>query len=163
MTDEFGSFGAQLGIGSRFTLSMSADYQFGGQTQSFDRAFRYLYGVAGTDGYVPAAALAQAPYNGSRAAIWQQVMNLWVEKSDYVSVRTITADYRVPSKFLPSLAKDMRMSFSVTNPYRWAASSFDPETDLSSALTQGGAAVGGYNYATESSPRSFILTLRFGF
>jgi outer membrane receptor protein involved in Fe transport len=163
MPDKFGSFGAQLGIGSRFTLSMSADYQFGGQTQSFDRAFRYLYGVAGTDGYVPAAALAQAPYNGSRAAIWQQVMNLWVEKSDYVSVRTITADYRVPGKFLPSVAKDMRMSFSVTNPYRWAASSFDPETDLSSALTQGGAAVGGYNYATESSPRSFILTLRFGF
>lgn len=163
MADKFGSFGTQLGIGSRFTLSMNADYQFGGQTQSFDRAFRYLYGVTGTAGYVPAAALAQAPYNGSRAAIWQQVMNLWVENSDYVSLRTITADYRVPEKFLPRGAKDMRMSFSVTNPFRWAASSFDPETDLSSALTQGGAAVGGYNYATESSPRSFLLTLRFGF
>ena len=163
MPDKFGSFGAQLGIGQRFTFSMSADYQFGAQSQSFDRAFRFLYGVSGTDGYVPAAAVAQAPYNGSRAAIWQQVMNLWVENTDYVALRTITADYRVPEKLLPRGAKDLRVAFSITNPWRWAASSFDPETDLSSSTTQGGAAVGGYNYATESSPRSFLLTLRFGF
>jgi hypothetical protein len=49
------------------------------------------------------------------------------------------------------------------NPWRWASSSFDPETDLSSAGTQGGAAVGGFNYATEVNPRSYLLTLRFGF
>jgi len=161
--DSFGSFGASLGIGKRFTLSTSADYQFGAQAQSFDRAFRYLYGVAGTDGYVPAAALAQAPYNGSRAAIWQRVMNLWVEDTDYIAFRSLTADYRVPERFLPRGAKDLRTAFSIVNPWRWAASSFDPETDLSSATTQGGAAVGGFNYATEGNPRTFLLTFRFGF
>ena len=159
--DKFGSFGGRLGLGSRFTLSMSADYQFGAQQQSFDRGFRYLYGVKGTDDYVPAAALAQ--YGGSRAAIWQQVMNLWVENTDYVSLRTITANYTLNSRFLPRLAKDARVGFSVTNPWRWTSSTWDPETDLSSASSQGGAATGGYNYATDSAPRTFLLTFRFGF
>lgn len=163
MPDKFGNFGAQLGIGSRFNVSASADYQFGAQAQSFDKAFRYLYGVPRTENYVPAAALAQAPYNGSRAAIWQQTMNLWVENTDYVALRSISADYRIPENFLPRGAKDMRASFTVVNPWRWASSSFDPETDLSSATTQGGAAVGGFNYATDGNPRSFLLTLRFGF
>ena len=163
MPDKFGSFGASVGIGSRLTISTSADYQFGAQAQSFDKAFRYLYGVPGTDGYVPAAALAQAPYNGSRAAIWQRVMNLWVENTDYVALRTLSADYRMPERLLPRGAKDLRVAFQVVNPWRWASSSFDPETDLSSAGTQGGAAVGGFNYATEVNPRSFLLTLRFGF
>ncbi|WP_337171867.1 TonB-dependent receptor [Gemmatimonas aurantiaca] len=163
MPDKFGSFGAQIGIGSRLTISTSADYQFGAQAQSFDKAFRYLYGVPGTDGYVPAAALAQAPYNGSRASIWQRVMNLWVENTDYVAFRTVTIDYRLPEKLLPRGTKDTRASLSIVNPWRWASSSFDPETDLSSATTQGAAAVGGFNYATDGNPRSFLLTLRFGF
>lgn len=163
MPDKFGSFGAQLGIGSRLTISTSADYQFGAQAQSFDKAFRFLYGVKDALGYVPAAALAQAPYNGSRASIWQRTMNLWVENTDYVAFRTVTVDYRLPEKLLPHRTKDARASFSIVNPWRWASSSFDPETDLSSAGTQGSAAVGGFNYATDGNPRSFLLTLRFGF
>ncbi len=158
--DKFGSFGASLGLGERLTLSMGADYQFGSQQQSFDRAFRFLYGVKGTDDYVPEAAVTQY---GTRSAIWQQVMNLWVENTDYVTVRTITADYRLNERLLPGLATDARIAFSVTNPFRWTASNWDPETDLATAGGQGGAAVGGYNYATDSAPRSFILTLRFGF
>ncbi len=161
--DKFGNFGSQIGVGSRVTLSASADYQFGAQAQSFDRAFRYLNNVAGTENYVPPAALAAAPYNGSRAAIWQQVMNLWVENTDYVALRTLSADYRVPAKFLGAGVNDLRVALTVTNPWRWASSTFDPETDLSSAQSQGAAAVGGFNYATEGNPRSYLLTLRFGF
>ncbi|WP_373057841.1 TonB-dependent receptor domain-containing protein [Gemmatimonas sp.] len=163
IADKFGSFGAQLGIGSRLTFLMSADYQFGAQALSFDKGFRFLYGVPGTENYVPAAAVAQAPYNGNRASIWLQTMNLWVENTDYVALRTLTADYRVPERLLPGGAKSLRVAFSVTNPWRWASSSFDPETDLSSATTQGGAAVGGFNYATDGNPRTFLLTFRFGF
>jgi outer membrane receptor protein involved in Fe transport len=161
--DKFGSFGAQMGIGSRFNFLMSADYQFGAQTHSFDRGFRYLYGLAGTENYVPAAALAQAPYNGNRALIWSQVQNLWIQNTDYVAIRNLTADYRMPEKLLPRGAKDLRVAFSIANPWRWTASTFDPETDFSSTSVQGGAAVGGFNYATDSSPRTFLLTLRFGF
>ena len=128
--DKFGSFGATLGIGSRLTLSTIGDYQFGAQQQSFDRAFRYLYGVKGTDDYVPAAALEQY---GSRAAVWQLVMNRWVENTDYVAIRTFTVDYRLNERFLPQLARDARVAFSVTNPWRWASSHWDPETDLATS------------------------------
>ena len=159
--DKFGSFGATLDLGSRVTLATSGDFQYGAQQQSFDRAFRYLYGITGTENYVPAAALAQ--YGGSRGAIWQNVMNLWVENTDYVALRTLTVDYKVDERFLPPLARDARIGFSVTNPWRWTSSHWDPETDLSTASTQGGLAIGGYNYATNSAPRSYILTLRFGF
>ncbi len=158
--DKFGSFGATLGLGSRVTLSSSADYQFGSQQQSFDRAFRFLYGVDGTDGYVPEKAVEQYK---SRSAVWQQVMNLWVENTDYVAIRTITADYKIPERFVPGQAGSARVAFSVTNPWRWTSSSWDPETDLATAGEQGGAALGGYNYATDSAPRTFLLTLRFGF
>lgn len=158
--DKFGSFGANLGIGQRFTISTSADYQFGAQQQSFDRAFRFLYGVDGTDDYVPAAAVEQY---GSRAAVWQLVMNKWVENTDYVAIRTLTVDYKLPERLLSGIARDGRVAFSVTNPWRWAASHWDPETDLATASDQGGAAVGGYNYATDSAPRTYLLTLRFGF
>ncbi len=157
--DRFGSFGGTLGLGERFTLSMGGDYQTGAQQQSFDRAFRFLNGVKGTEGYVPAAAVTQFV---TRAAVWQQVMNLWVENTDYVTLRTITADYRISPRLLRGLATDARVGFSVTNPWRWTSSNWDPETDLATAGAQGGAAVGGYNYATDSSPRSFILTFRFG-
>ncbi|MBC7673037.1 MAG: hypothetical protein H7247_11505, partial [Polaromonas sp.] len=158
--DKFGSFGATLGLGSRLTLSTSADYQFGAQQQSFDRAFRFLNGVAGTADYVPAAAVTQY---GTRAAVWQLVMNQWVENTDYVAIRTLTVDYKLGDRYLPRLVQGARVSFSVSNPRRWASSHWDPETDLATASEQGGAAIGGYNYATDSSPRTFLFTFRRGF
>lgn len=159
--NKFGSFSATVDIGSRLRLSTSADYQFGAQQQSFDRAFRYLYGISGTANYVPAAALAQ--YGGSRAAIWQNVMNLWVENTNYVAFRTATIEYKLNQRLVPPLAKDAQLSFSVVNPWRWASSHWDPETDLATASDQGGIAVGGYNYATDSAPRTYLLTIRLGF
>ena len=158
--DKFGSFGVTLGLGSRVTVTTSGDYQFGAQQQSFDRAFRFLYGVEGTEGYLPAAAVEQY---GTRAAVWQLAMNQWVENTDYVAVRALTVDYRLDERFVPRLARDARVSFSVQNPWRWASSNWDPETDLATAGDQGGAAIGGYNYATDSAPRTYLLTLRFGF
>ena len=158
--DRFGSFGVTLGLGSRLTLSTSGDYQFGAQQQSFDRAFRFLYGVEGTEDYLPAAAVEQY---GTRAAVWQLAMNRWVENTDYVALRAFTVDYRLEERFLPRLARDARVAFSVQNPWRWASSNWDPETDLATAGDQGGAAIGGYNYATDSAPRTYLLTLRFGF
>lgn len=159
--DKFGSFSAQLGIGKRFTVAASGSYQFGAQGHSFDREFRYLYGVKGTENELPAAALAQ--YNNDRSAIWLLAVNKFIENTDYVALQTLSIDYRVDQRFLPRMAKDLKVAFSVANPWKWAASSFDPETDISSAGEQGGAALGGYSYATDSNPRTFLLTLRFGF
>src|SRR5439155_6708687 len=146
--DKFGSVTASLALGKRLTLGADGDYQFGAQGSSFDRGFRYRYGGKGTENDVPAAALAQ--YNGDRAALWLQVSNCFIENTDYMILRHLTADYRVTGRFLPPGARDLRIGFSVTNPFEWAASSFDPEVDLSGATEQGGAAVGGFNYSTDS-------------
>ena len=156
------TFPDPLAVGSHWTFDADGGYQFGAENSSFDKGFRYLYGVAGTENDIPQAALAQ--YNGVRANIWLLAGNAFIEKTDFVALRHLSVDYRVTDqRFLPPGTKDMRIAFSVTNPFEWAASDFDPQVDLSSAMTQGGAAVGGINYSTDSAPRTFLLTFRFGF
>jgi outer membrane receptor protein involved in Fe transport len=159
--DKFGSYSASLAVGKRVTLSADGDYQFGASAVSFDRGFRFLYGVKGTENDVPAAALAQ--YNNNRANMWLNMMNVFTESTDYVVLRHLTAGYLIPQRVLPHRLHDVRAQFSVTNPLIWAASSFDPEITLSGATEQGGPSVGGFNYSTESRPRTYLLTLRFGF
>ena len=156
--DYFGTMGATLRIGSRLTVSADGDYQFGAQSHSFDRQFRFLYGLPGDD--VPPAAVEAA---GGRSAIWGDLYNLFVEDTDYVKLRTINVDYSLPDRFLPGLVRDGRIGFSVTNVLGWAASTFDPEIDLSGGMSQGAAAVGGFNYSTDSLPRTFLITLGLGF
>ena len=156
--DAFGAFSAQLQVGSSLTLSADADYQFGASSHSFDRHFRFQYGLPET--IVPQAAIDQ---RGSRANIWLDVFDLFVEKTDYVKMRTLSLDYRLPERFVPRGARSARIGFSVTNPWAWSASSFDPEVDLSGAMTQGAAAVGGFNYSTDSAARSFLLSFGLGF
>jgi hypothetical protein len=159
--DKFGNYSATLALGKRVTFSVDGDYQFGAQIISFDKGFRFLYGVKGTEAYVPAAALAQ--FNNDRAAMWLNMMNVFVENTDFVALRHVTADYRVAERFLPPRTRDMRVGFSISNPYVWTTSTFDPETALSGANEQGGPAVGGFNYSTEIRPRTDMITLRFGF
>jgi TonB-dependent starch-binding outer membrane protein SusC len=158
--DKFGSYAASLSLGRRLTLGADGDYQFGAQAVSFDRGFRFLYGVKGTERDVPAATLAQ--FSNNRAAMWLNMMNVFVENTDYVVLRHLSADYRLPERYLPWRVRDARLQFAVTNPFIWAASSFDPEITLSGATEQGGPSVGGFNYSTESRPRTYLLTLRLG-
>ncbi len=155
--DKFGTMSAQLQLGSRLTLGANADYQFGASSHSFDRHFRFLYGL-------PQDALPEVVVTANqRSAIWLDVFDRFVEKTDYVKMRTLSADYRLPESLVPRGASSARIAFAITNPWAWSASSFDPEVDLSGAIGQGSAAVGGFNYSTDSSARSFLLTLSLGF
>lgn len=156
--DQFGSFGATVNIGSGLTLSATGDYQFGAQAHSFDRHFRFNYGLPGDN--VPAAAVEAA---GGPAGIWLDVFNLFVEDTDFVKLRTLGADYRLPATWTPRGMRDLRVGFQVVNPWGWTTSTFDPETDLSGAIGQGGASVGGFNYSTDTHPRSFLFTFGAGF
>ncbi|HEX3867519.1 MAG TPA: TonB-dependent receptor, partial [Gemmatimonadaceae bacterium] len=159
---KFGNFSASLAVGSHLTFSADGSYQWGAQESSFDAGFRYLNGVDGTANDIPAAALAQ--YGGNRATIWLLVSNAFIQNTNFVELRHLSVDYRIASgRFLPPGTNDMRIGFSVSRPFEWAASKFDPETDLSGAMAQGGATVGGINYSTDTQPRTFLLTLRFGF
>ncbi|WP_169307713.1 TonB-dependent receptor domain-containing protein [Gemmatimonas aurantiaca] len=156
--DAFGSMSAQLRLGSRFTINADGDYQFGASSHSFDRHFRFQYGLPET--IVPAAAVKAA---GGPANIWLDVFNLFVEKTDFVKLRNVSVEYRLPDRFIPRGARSARISFAANNLLTWAASSFDPEVDLSGAIGQGGAAVGGFNYSTDSAARSFLLSIGVGF
>ena len=156
--DYFGNLSANLRIGSRLSITASGDYQFGAQAHSFDRHFRFQYGLPGDD--VPGAAVEE---RGGPAAVWLDVFNLFVEDTDYMKLRNLTLDYRLPESWMPGGFSDARIGFSVTNVAGWAASTFDPEIDLSGGMSQGSAAVGGFNYSTDSLPRTFLMTLSVGF
>lgn len=155
--DKFGIMSAQLQLGSRLTIGANADYQFGASSHSFDRHFRFLYGLP--QDALPDVVVA----TNQRSAIWLDVFDRFVEKTDYVKMRTLTADYRLPESIVPRGASSARVALAITNPWAWSASSFDPEVDLSGAIGQGSAAVGGINYSTDSSARSFLMTISLGF
>lgn len=156
--DYFGSFGTTVDIGGSLTLNATGDWQVGAQAHSFDRHFRFNYGLPGDD--VPDAAVEEA---GGPSRIWLDVFNLFVEDTDFVKLRTVGATYRLPESWAPGRFRDLRIGLQVVNPWSWAASTFDPETDLSGAIGQGAASVGGFNYSTDTHPRSFLFTFGMGF
>ena len=157
--DRFGAMSVQLQLGSRLTLGLDGDYQFGAASHSFDRHFRFLYGLPETA--IPEAAIAQRGNN--RNNIWLDVFDRFVESTDYVKLRTLTVDYRLPSRLVPRGANSARLGLAIANPWAWSASTFDPEVDLSGAIGQNAAAVGGFNYSTDSAARSFLFTFGIGF
>ncbi len=64
---------------------------------------------------------------------------------------------------MSSFAKAVDVTLSVQNPIGWWKSSFDPESDHSGAASQGAATVGGFNYASDPTPRTFLGTVRVRF
>ncbi len=59
LPDRFGSLGLEMTFGSRLRLAANADWQTGAQLHSFNRQFRYLYGI--DDPKLPPALLDQNP------------------------------------------------------------------------------------------------------
>lgn len=87
---------------------------------------------------------------------------LFVENTDYLKIRQISASYSVPPSYLSRLGgalSSARVQLAVTNPFNFVSSSFDPETTGAGIAAQDGVNVGGFGYGTESSPRQFLVTL----
>ena len=75
----------------------------------------------------------------------------FVEKGDFVKIKSITLGYTLPETFLNKIAfNNMRVYFSVQNPFHFTAySGLDPEATLGTPLVQGvdwGAYPNGRNY-----------------
>jgi len=83
----------------------------------------------------------------------------WVEDANYIKVRTIGAEYNFGS-LLDSRIKNLRLGFTVQNPFNWTNASFDPDASGSGFSTQNGFAGGGFAFGTESAPRIYLTTLR---
>jgi TonB-dependent starch-binding outer membrane protein SusC len=148
------------GLNVRYkNLSMfaNADYQQGGYLHNWDKQFRINYG-ASTDG-VPAAEIAK---NG--ATNWLNYSQLFVEKSDFIKIRTVGVVYNFDKKIIGKHIKQMSVGFTAVNPLNFTASSSDPEAVMAGgAQGQGSATTGGLNYAAFSMPRQFIGTLKINF
>ena len=178
LPDLFGTLGLDLRY-KRLSLMISADYQRGAQGGALDEVLRFsaerarladdlsdgtLDGpvVQITDGRIPEATLLKAAqgvpgYNHANLA------GVWIEDTDYLKVRQIALGYTLPERVLPALLRQATLRFAVTNPFNFAASTFDPETSGTSVTAQNGVNVGGFGYATESAPRQYSFTLNVGF
>lgn len=158
LPDRFGSMGFEVRVGNNIQLNADADWQTGAQLHSFNRQFRYLYGIDDPD--LPDALLEQNP--GPIRGNWLNLTNFFVEDTDYLRVRNVSLNYTLPQGFL-GISKGLELGLAMQNPFGWWTSSFDPESDHSGAASQGAASVGGFNYASDPSPRSFLATVRVRF
>lgn len=153
----FGSFGLTYQY-KNFQIYANADYQEGAYSHNWDSQFRYNYG-AGDEG-IPLGEI-----NSPRGRTgWLEFSNMFVEKADYIKVRTIGATYAFGKNAFGKNIQHLTIGFNVYNPLNFTTSSFDPEATISgSAAGQGGASTGGISYATYSAPRQYLITLKTSF
>ncbi|WP_421919601.1 TonB-dependent receptor domain-containing protein [Marinifilum sp.] len=152
--DIYGNFGISLNV-SNFNFFINADYQKGAAAHSFDRQFRYVYGAS--DEGIP-----QEEIEANGRSNWLAMTDQFVEKTDFIKVRTIAATYAL------NLHKyglnQIVFSANVINPFNFSSSSFDPEvSQAGSKLGQGSLSTGGIAYAIESTPRQFLFGVNFKF
>ncbi|WP_207424404.1 TonB-dependent receptor domain-containing protein [Desertivirga brevis] len=156
LPDLFGSMGLNFKY-KALSIFANADYQKGAFAVSFDRQFRFNYG-ADTEG------IPQAEIDKSQRTRWLDVTNRFVEKTDFIKVRTIGATYTFAPRYLKGAIKGVSIGFSAVNPLNFSSSSFDPEATISgSTQGQNGATTGGVSYATYSAPRQFLGNIRLNF
>lgn len=151
----FGNIGLNLSY-KNFSLFANANYQTGGYAANWDAQFRYNYGAS--DDYIPQAEIEK---NGRTN--WLNLTNYFVEKTDYLKIRAIGLTYNLSPKS-KSVYQGITFGFTVSNPFNFTSSSFDPEATISGAAQgQGGASTGGIAYATYSSPKQFIGSIKVRF
>lgn len=156
----YGSFNLDASY-KNWDLTLNGDYQYGSYVHSFDRQFRFYVGV--DDAGVPASAMEQFKNNEGivdRSQCWLAFTNYMVEKADYIKLRDIGIAYNW--KFNKHL-ENIRLGFNIYNPLAWTSSKVDPEAVLEGSRGQGAATVGGINYATWSSPRQYVASVRINF
>ncbi|TKC65540.1 TonB-dependent receptor [Pedobacter hiemivivus] len=154
--DLYGSMGLNLQF-KDFNFFANADYQSGAYASNWDKQFRFNYG-AGNEG------IPQGEIDKNGRANWLNFTNMFVEKTDFIKVRTIGASYLFRGPKLGKTIKNLTLGFSVTNPLNFASSTFDPENTTSgSAQGQGRATTGGVSYATYSAPRQFLGSVKVNF
>jgi TonB-dependent SusC/RagA subfamily outer membrane receptor len=152
------TFYGNMSLNVRFKewqLYVTGDYQTGSYVHSFDRHFRFKKGIP--DAEVPPAALSGITQGES----WLYFTNYFVDKADFFKIRNIGIDYTI--KFNRFALKRLNVALNVYNPFAFTASSVDPEATLPGAFSQGAVATGGLNYATYSSPRQYVMSLKFDF
>ncbi len=147
---KFGSFGLNYTWG-KFNFFATGDYQFGGKIVDLSFLLRHLRGVDNT-GIPDDLVGTTSPFN---------YVNFFTFDSDFVKVRNLGVSYDFGDTL--KVFTNMRIGFTVTNPFNWTDGIFDPETTGSGVGNQNGFSSGGFAYGTESAPRIFMTSLKFQF
>ncbi|MEX0681463.1 MAG: TonB-dependent receptor [Balneolales bacterium] len=157
--DYFGSISLNADY-RNFSLTVTSDYQMGAQGVNADEVLRYFAGLQ--DGRIPEASSGESFFD---------LAGIWVEDTDYLKVRLVSLNYRVPSAYYAGIVRRISVGFTVTNPFNFSTSVFDPEVTAISIAglsgenpsPQGGVGVGGFAFGTESAPRHFLGRIRIDF
>jgi hypothetical protein len=89
-----------------------------------------------------------------------QLAGAFVEDTDYLKVRNISLNYRVPESILPSSLRSVQVGASVKNPFNFVESTFDPE--VNGAENAQGTVGGAFGFGTVSPPRQYVFSLNVG-
>lgn len=155
LPDVFGSIGLNADY-RNFSLTVTADYQFGAQGVWMDEVLRFSAGMQ--DGRIPQQAIDE------RGLDFFTFAASWVEDTDYLKVRLIALDYTLPERVHGGLVRRIALGVSALNPFNVTSSNFDPEVSGAGvARDQGGIGVGGFAYRTLSPPRQFTGRIRIDF
>ncbi len=162
--DQFGT----LSLNGRYqglSLRVTADYQRGAQGVNPDDLLRTLTFANTQDedrfpnpdgeGFPPALTQVLA---GEYSFF--DLAGAFVEDTDYLKVRNISLNYRLPQSVLPSTVRSVRLGFGAQNPFNFVESSFDPE--VTGSETAAGTVGGVFGYRTVSPPRQYTFTLNVG-
>ncbi len=150
--DYFGNFGIDAEF-RNWSFTATADYQMGAQGVYLDEVLRFFSGLG--DDRIPEAALGESFFD---------LAGVWVEDADFVKVRLLSARYTVPRRLYSDVLRGVTVGATVTNPFSWTASNFDPEiTGQGISRGQDGLGVGGFPYSSISTPRQIYGSLRVDF
>lgn len=151
-----GNFGLNLRY-KNLSFFANADYQQGGFFANWNKQFRINYS-ASTEGVPPAEIQKNGTLN------WLNYSQLFVDKSDFVKLRTMGINYDFDQAMLGKLFRRLSIGVSAVNPLNFTASDADPEAIMpGGAQGQGTATTGGVGYAAFSAPRQFIATIKINF
>jgi len=152
----FGSVGLKIRF-KNLSLFANGDYQTGAFAHSFDRQFRFNFGVDNE-------GIPQAEIDENGTSNWLNFTDQFVEATDFFKVRLMGLRYDFPQASLGGVIKRLSIGFNAVNPLNFASSSFDPEaTQSGAAQGQGTLTTGGINYSVSSAPRQFNGSIQITF
>jgi TonB-dependent SusC/RagA subfamily outer membrane receptor len=149
----FGTVGLNLTYKNRLSLFISGDYQTGASLVNTNEVLRYILNTDFNRDLIPENAIGESFFD---------LAGVWVESADYFKVRNIALSYDMPARWFGNVLDGATIGFNVTNPLNFTEGNLDPEVTGANP-GQNGLALGGYYYATESAPRSFIGSLKLRF
>ncbi len=143
IAENYFNVGLNFTIMENLNLSIVGDGQTGGQILNTGSVIRFFNGLE------PQASKVPAGYTFTTAS------NVFVEDANYFKLREITANYRLPRRYL---GNQLTFGFSIRNAITFAGND-DLDPELNGVRAGRDVDVGGINFFTLSAPRQFRFTV----